>query len=168
MRYLIDGHNLIPKVPGLSLEAMDDEQQLIELLQEFCRRPGHRRRGAWLEVFFDQASPGQAGTQRYGMVTAHFVSQSRTADQAILERLKRLGKQARNYTVVSSDHQVQIGAHEAQAGVLTSEEFAALLGAGGAKRGEAGERRPQGPLGPQEVKEWLEIFGADDEEDGEV
>jgi predicted RNA-binding protein with PIN domain len=168
MRYLIDGHNLIPKVPGLSLEAMNDEQQLIELLQEFCRRPGHRRRGSWLEVFFDQAPPGQAGTQRYGMVTAHFVRQGRTADQAILEHLKRLGKQARNYTVVSSDHQVQSGAHEAQAGVLTSEEFAALLVAGGSKQGKVQENRPQSTLSPQEVNEWLEIFGTDDEEEGEA
>ena len=37
MPYLIDGHNLIPKVAGLSLKAVDDEMQLIELLQEFCR-----------------------------------------------------------------------------------------------------------------------------------
>ena len=168
MRYLIDGHNLIPKVPGLSLEAMDDEQQLIELLQEFCRRPGHRRRGAWLEVFFDQAPPGQAGTQHYGMVTAHFVRQGRTADQAILERLKRLGKQAHNYTVVSSDHQVQNGAHEARAAVLSSEEFAVLLGTGGAKQDDTVEHRPQSTLSPQEVEEWLEIFGTGNEEDGQL
>ena len=37
MPYLIDGHNLIPKVRGLSLQSMDDEMELVELLQEFCR-----------------------------------------------------------------------------------------------------------------------------------
>ncbi|MBP1702274.1 MAG: hypothetical protein H6Q38_1381, partial [Chloroflexi bacterium] len=37
MPYIVDGHNLIPKIPGLSLRAIDDEMQLIELLQEFCR-----------------------------------------------------------------------------------------------------------------------------------
>jgi uncharacterized protein len=163
MRYLIDGHNLIPKVPGLSLEAVDDEQQLIESLQDFCRRSGRRQRSAWLEVFFDQAPPGQAGTRRYGMVKAHFVRQGKTADQAILEQLRRLGKQARNYTVVSSDHQVQNAAHEVRAGVLSSEAFAALLGASGAETGQARENRPDITLDPQEVNEWLDLFGAEDE-----
>jgi hypothetical protein len=38
MPYLIDGHNLIPKIPGMNLGDVDDETQLIEMLQEFCRR----------------------------------------------------------------------------------------------------------------------------------
>jgi predicted RNA-binding protein with PIN domain len=164
MQYLIDGHNLIPKIPGLSLEAVDDEQQLIELLQEFCRRRPGRRRSAWLEVFFDQAPPGQAGTRRYGMVTVHFVRQGKTADQAIIQRLKRLGKQARNYTVVSSDHQVQNAAHEVRAGVLASENFATILETGAGESRPAREKRPEGDLGPQELKEWLDLFGADDQE----
>jgi hypothetical protein len=37
MPYLIDGHNLIPKLIGFSLRAMDDEEQLIPLLQTFSR-----------------------------------------------------------------------------------------------------------------------------------
>jgi predicted RNA-binding protein with PIN domain len=164
MRYLIDGHNLIPKIPGLSLEEVNDEQQLIELLQEFCRRTGSRQRNAWLEVFFDQALPGQAGARRYGMVTAHFVRQDSTADQAIIERLKRLGKQARNYTVVSSDHQVQNAAHEVRAGVLSSEAFAAFLSMSGGKEEQAQEKRIEIKIDPEEVKEWLDLFGADDKE----
>jgi predicted RNA-binding protein with PIN domain len=164
MQYLIDGHNLIPKVPGLSLEALDDEQQLIELLQEFCRRRPGRRRGAGLEVFFDQAPPGQAGTRRYGMVTAHFVRQGKTADQAIAQRLRRLGKGARNFIVVSSDHQVQNAAHEAHAGVLSSEDFAALLRSGVGENPPGPENRPDVSLEPQELKEWLDLFGADDQE----
>ncbi len=163
MRYLIDGHNLIPKIPGLSLEAVDDEQQLIELLQEFCRRSGSRLRSTWLEVFFDQAPPGQAGTRRYGMVTAHFVRQGMTADQAIIQGLKRLGKQARNYTVVSSDHQVQNAALWARAGVLSSEAFAASLSPGVGNRDQAQADSREGAMDPQELNEWLDLFGADDE-----
>jgi predicted RNA-binding protein with PIN domain len=164
MQYLIDGHNLIPKIPGLSLEALDDEQQLIVVLQDFCRRSGRRRRSAWLEVFFDQAPPGQAGTRRYGMVIAHFVRQGRTADQAIIQRLKRLGKGARNFTVVSSDHQVQNAAHEARAGVLSSESFAALLRSSAEENRPALENRSEVALDPQELDEWLDLFGADDQE----
>jgi predicted RNA-binding protein with PIN domain len=164
MNYLIDGHNLIPKVPGLSLEEVNDEQQLIELLQEFGRQTGRRQRSVWLEVFFDQAPPGQAGTRRYGLVTAHFVRQESTADLAIIERLRRLGKQARNYTVVSSDHQVQNAAREMRAGVLSSDAFAALLSAGAAKKERTQEKRLEVKIDPQEVKEWLDLFGADEKE----
>ncbi len=42
MPYLIDGHNLIPKV-GLRLDSMDDEMDLLAHLQEFSpfeARPG--------------------------------------------------------------------------------------------------------------------------------
>jgi len=36
MSYLIDGHNLIPKLK-LRLDNPKDENELIALLQEFCR-----------------------------------------------------------------------------------------------------------------------------------
>jgi uncharacterized protein len=116
MPYLIDGHNLIPKVAGLSLKAMDDEIQLIELLQEFCRI-----RGKQVEVYFDNSPPGQPQSRLFGPVTARFIREGRTADDAIAARLKRLGRSARNWTVVSSDRAVQAGAREAQAQVLSSE-----------------------------------------------
>ena len=53
MNYLIDGHNLIAKIPGLSLSMPDDEERLVELLNRF----GQHSRGK-LEVFFDGAPPG--------------------------------------------------------------------------------------------------------------
>ena len=49
MAYMIDGHNLIPKL-GLRLDSLDDEEQLLALLQEFCRL-----RRAQVEVYFDGA-----------------------------------------------------------------------------------------------------------------
>src|SRR5512137_1181649 len=98
MPYLVDGHNLIPKIPGLNLQALDDEEQLIQLLQEYCRRERKQ-----VEVFFDNAPPGGVRARTFGLVTARFVRQGSTADQAIRERLVRLGRLARNWTVVSSD-----------------------------------------------------------------
>ena len=97
MPYLIDGHNLIPKLAGFSLSAMDDEMQLISLLQTFSRV---RRQP--VEVYFDRAPAGHAGVRRFGTITAHFVPSSRTADDAIRERLARLGADARNWRVVSA------------------------------------------------------------------
>jgi len=59
MPYLIDGHNLIPKM-GLRLEDFDDELALMEQLNEFCRLS---RRGQ-VEVYFDNAPIGYPETRR--------------------------------------------------------------------------------------------------------
>ena len=150
MLYLIDGHNLIPKL-GLRLEALDDEDQLIARLQEFCRL-----RRAQVEVFFDGAPPGQASTRRAGAVTAHFVRRGSIADAAIEARLARLGKAAKNWTVVSSDGRVTRAAGAAHAGSLSSEEFAREMAKAQslhtATPGEAAA------LPPGEVEEWLDLF----------
>lgn len=121
MQYLIDGHNLIPKV-GLQLNAPDDEAELIARLQRFCRL--HRARA---EVYFDGAPSGQTRPRRLGLVTAHFVRQGLSADAAIEARLIQLGARAREWTVVSSDRRVRQAAREAHAASLTSEEFAQRL-----------------------------------------
>jgi predicted RNA-binding protein with PIN domain len=154
MPYLIDGHNLIPKVPGLTLEAVDDEQQLIELLQEFCRIQRKE-----IEVFFDNAPPGSARARSFGLVTARFTRQGTTADAAIHLRLGRLGRQARNWTVVSSDQAVQSAARAAQAQYLSSEAFASLL-----KQAVDDSARDEGEkadiqLGKDELDEWIQLFG---------
>ena len=85
MPYLVDGHNLIPKV-GLRLDSIDDEMELVAILQEFSRL--HRKQ---VEVYFDGAPAGQAGTRSLGTVKAHFVRAGTTADTAIARRLKKWG-----------------------------------------------------------------------------
>lgn len=152
MPYLVDGHNLIPKV-GLRLDSPDDEMDLVALLQEFCRL--HRRQ---VEVYFDGAPAGQAGTRSLGAVKATFVRAGATADAAIAQRLKRLGRAARNWTVVSSDRQVQAEARAARAEVLSSEEFARQLQQ--APRGESCRPAAERVISPAEVEEWLRLFGS--------
>lgn len=160
MPYLIDGHNLIPKIPGLDLGDVDDEIQLVELLQEFCR---NRRKQ--VEVYFDNAPPGQPRARNYGMVLARFARAGQSADEMIHARLQRLGRSARNWTVVSSDHQVQAAARAARAQAVSSEAFAQLLGE------ELGETRPEpgadmdSGLSAEDIDEWLALFGTqgDDE-----
>jgi predicted RNA-binding protein with PIN domain len=150
MPYLIDGHNLIPKL-GMRLDTMDDEEQLISRLQEFCRL-----RRAQVEVYFDGALPGQAAMRKAGAVTAHFVRKGSIADAAIEARLARLGKAARNWTVVSSDRRVQSAAGAAHASTLSSEDFAHEM----SKARALGPSRPkhEATLAPDEVEEWLDIF----------
>jgi hypothetical protein len=152
MPYLIDGHNLIPKV-GLRLDSFDDEMELVDLLREFSRL--HRRQ---VEVYFDGAPAGQAGTRGLGTVKATFVRAGTTADAAIARRLKKLGRAAKNWTVVSSDRQVQANAREARAEVLSSEGFARLLQQ--TPRVETSKPAVDKKVSPAEVEEWLKIFGS--------
>lgn len=151
MPYLIDGHNLIPKL-GLRLDALEDEQQLAERLNEFSRLS--RKKG--LEVYFDNAAAGRAGTRQIGLLKAHFVRRPLIADQAIRLRLKKLGKAAKNWTVVSSDHDVQNEARAAGAKWISSEEFAANV-ISVLRNGPASSEQ-KSPMSERELEEWLSFF----------
>jgi predicted RNA-binding protein with PIN domain len=149
MPYLIDGHNLIPKL-GLRLDSVDDEMELVAILREFCRVEQRQ-----VEVFFDGAPVAQAGSRKQGAVTAHFVRLGDSADNAIRNRLRKLGRNARNWTVVSSDRQVQTEARAAHAEVVSSDAFAGMLKHARASAPKANSDRK---LSAQEVDEWLKLF----------
>lgn len=150
MPYLIDGHNLIPKL-GLRLDSIDDEMELVAILQEYSRLERKKQ----VEVYFDAAPTPHAGTRKLGTVTAHFVPLGTTADNAIRKRLKKMGKSSKNWTVVSSDRQVQIEARAAQAQTISSDAFAKQLKQA---RNSAPKPSDDRKLSKQEVDDWLNLF----------
>lgn len=155
MPYLIDGHNLIPKL-GLQLDDPDDELKLGNVLQDFARVKRQQ-----VEVYFDGAPAGQAGTRKLGTVKAHFIRRGQTADSAIRTRLTSMGKSAKNWTIVSSDHEVQNAAKVNQAQFISSEEFVRQLRSAlnSTAKNESGDAK----VSIQEVNEWLHIFGEDEQ-----
>lgn len=159
MLVVIDGHNLIPKIPDLSLRSVDDEQQLVDILVKYCAARRHK-----LEVFFDGALPGYSGARQHGCVLAHYVQTGRTADEAIRMRLEQLGRGARNILVVSSDRQVQAEARSRGARVVSSEEFAAELVALRRTAKPKTEPDPAASAAPHELKEFFELFGGESQE----
>ncbi|HNT25824.1 MAG TPA: NYN domain-containing protein [Anaerolineales bacterium] len=152
MHYLIDGHNLVPHIPGLHLGMIDDEERLLKLVQAYCSRGGHQA-----DVYFDNAPPGQPPRQPLGRLVAHFVRQGQIADEAIGKRLVQLGPRARQCTVVSTDQRVMAAGRAAHARVMRSEEFARQLLAPPARASEDAERAKLAP-DADEVEEWLRIF----------
>jgi len=154
MPYLIDGHNLIGKIPSLTLDDLDDEKELILLLQSYCQEV---RKDA--EVYFDHSSSGHARAQVHGRVTARFVRSGETADQAIARRLKRLGNAAANWTIVSSDREVLAAAKRARARTLSSESFSQELLAGQSSDGAVDSPK----ISEDEIEDWLKLFGEGDE-----
>jgi predicted RNA-binding protein with PIN domain len=150
MPYLIDGHNLIPKV-GLRLDSPDDEMELVAILQEFARLKRQQ-----VEVYFDGAPIGYNGSRSVGTVRAHFIRLGQTADNAIRARLNRMAKDARNWIVVSSDKEVQSAARVVHAQFISSEEFVKTLktAVSSTPKVSADDKK----LSAAEVDEWLKLF----------
>jgi predicted RNA-binding protein with PIN domain len=150
MPYLIDGHNLIPKV-GLRLDSPDDEMELVAILQEFARFKRQQ-----VEVYFDGAPIGYNGSRSIGTVRAHFVKLGQTADNAIRARLNRMAKDARNWIVVSSDREVQSSARVVHAQYISAEEFVKSLreAQNSAPKANMDDKK----ISSSEVDEWLKIF----------
>ncbi len=157
MPYLIDGHNLIPYIPGLSLKDLDDEIALIKVLQGFASQKKTR-----VEVYFDQAPAARAGSRSFGSVKAHFVRQGTSADQAMIDRLSRMEKDAKNWTVVTSDREILVEAKSAHSQTMKSAEFAAQLKSmksgisGDADKGNSPE------ISDGEVDYWLDQFNGNE------
>ena len=157
MPYLIDGHNLIPYIPGLSLSDMDDEIALIKILQGFASQYKTR-----VEVYFDQAPAARAGTQSFGSVKAHFVRQDTTADKAIMKRLERMGKNSKNWTVVTSDREILVEAKSAHSTIIKSAEFSALLKSMKSMDNSGSEKGDSPEISGREVDYWLDQFKSSD------
>ena len=151
MQYIIDGHNLIPHIRGLSLRDLEDEQALIEVLTPFLRATSSRAL-----VFFDKAAQGHEGKRNFGLVQAVFVPASQSADAAIENHIHKLGASARNQTLVSSDRRVQAAGRARYMTVLTSAELAKKIQAQTEFRGSQPAVEQQ--LTPEEIARWEDLF----------
>ena len=90
MPFLIDGHNLIGRLPDLHLDDPDDEAKLVARLRTFCARTGKR-----VTVVFDYGLPGGYSRELSGGgVEVVFAPAGRTADGILGERV-RLARDAR-------------------------------------------------------------------------
>ncbi len=154
MFWIIDGHNLIPNIPGISLSDLDDESKLIQWLLDHTRT-----RQDVMDVYFDQAPIGYPASKKFGRVIAHFVRTGKTADQAIIDRLRLMGHSARNITVVSSDRQVQRNARAQQARVISSPEFVEKLIT--ADKQEPETENMDSKISADEVEKWMKLFDQD-------
>lgn len=151
MPYLIDGHNLIGRMRGISLQDPDDEARLIARLRAFCAR-----RATTATVYFDGAVIGSTQGQGRGGLTARFVARPATADAAIRRHLERLGRETPNWTVVTSDAAVAEAARRLGAPVESSGAFARKLA--DATAAPPGSEKSEAPPTPQEIARWEEAF----------
>jgi hypothetical protein len=154
--YMIDGHNLIPHIPGLSLSNLDDEKALVAYLQVFCRVK--RRK---VEVFFDGAEPGYSGNRHHGTVVAHYIRRGIPADLAMIDLMKKIGRSASNWTIVSSDHLIQTEARSMHFRCVNSNDFAQEIIELQSENPATSLSRDDLTSGGKDIEEWLEIFGGE-------
>ncbi len=151
MNLIIDGHNLVPFLPGMALSDVDDEMKLIQLLVEYSRM-----QRAKIDVFFDQAAQGYHGSRSFGAVTAHFVRRGQTADDAIRALLNRIGRQVTNYQVVTNDRMVIAAVKSVHAGHISSAGFANQLLR--VREQDSVSEDVESSLNEQEIAEWEAMF----------
>jgi hypothetical protein len=150
MPVLIDGHNLIGRLPDISLADPDDEVRLVARLQSYAGRTGKR-----VTVVFDRGLPGgRSQTLSRGRVEVIFAPTGRNADRVLMERIRR-ARDPSGLTVVTSDRQVIATARDRGARVVRAEAFVGQLEPSPAPE-DAG--KPDATLSPEQVDEWLELF----------
>ena len=152
MHYLIDGHNLIAKMPGISLDDPDDEAKLVLLLKSWSA--GNRRRR--ITVVFDSGLPGGHSRVLSGSsVDVLFASVGSTADAVLIGRIRNV-QNPTEFTLVSSDREVIEAAKTRNMPAISAESFAAQIQM---SNNSAKSDADPGPLlSAKEVEEWLKLF----------
>ena len=159
MHYLIDGHNLIAKMPDIALDDPNDEALLVLRLRSWAA--GSRKRQ--ITVIFDRGLPG--GRSKFlsgGQVEVIFAPEGQTADALLISRIRRAANPA-EYTLISSDRQVLDVARDRRMRHIPAKVFAERLGEAGRKKAAtpkapARDKAHEPEMSQEEVAEWLSIF----------
>ena len=159
MPYLIDGHNLIACLPDIRLDDPNDEAKLVNKLRSFVAGRGRK-----CSVVFDGGIPGGQSAMSNNAVKVTFAAAEHSNADAIIKRRIQRTRDARYWTVVTSDHDVLNFARGRGVTTLTSVEFARLMRSDDEDGHDLGEEiDPKIP--DDDLDHWLREFGADDEDD---
>ncbi len=167
MHYLIDGHNLIGRLPDIQLSDADDEIRLVLRLKGWVAEQPQRQ----VTVVFDGGVTGGISHRlSTKAITVVFAPPGKTADDLLIQRLSSLRNPA-NYMLVSSDRRILDAARVARIKHLKSEEFIAQMGfvfrepeetpapAAAPPTPAMPEKSERPLLSEAELNEWLALFG---------
>jgi len=155
MIVLIDGHNLIGRMPDIQLSDPDDEAKLLARLRVYQVRTGHQ-----LEVFFDPGlSYRSPDRQSLPGLTVYWLAPGQQADSMITRRMLQ-HPNSRELLVVTADRALQKVAREQGAQVIDSGQFVRELQAPPRRRNRRPRRQVvcEPPLSEDETKYWMAVF----------
>lgn len=156
MHYLIDGHNLIGKMPNIELGEENDEAKLVLVLKGWAA--GRRQRQ--LTVYFDGGLPGGLSVDMSsGPVTVVFATSGRSADNLLIRAIRGV-KNPPEYILVTSDQRIIQVAKGRKLAYIPSDLFARQMSEERESRLRPARPPAEEPtVSPEEVAEWLERFG---------
>jgi predicted RNA-binding protein with PIN domain len=171
MNYLIDGHNLIGKLPDIKLSDPDDEAKLVLKLINWAAVGVDRR----VIVVFDRGMPGvQWARFRSDTIKTVFAPDGNSADNWLITFMKREVRDPRQFTLVTSDNAIVKVAQRLRINQISSDQFADDMIDEMARllQGDYAVENDPAPLKPlpredpkhmsdEEVAAWLNLFGGE-------
>lgn len=151
MPIVIDGHNLIGQMSGISLGDPDDEEQLLRVLAR------HLHLGLpKVTVVFDKAAELDEGERRQGgNLCVIFAPPGTSADAIIIDMIKN-DPNPKGLTIVTSDNEIRRCARSRRARLISSEEFARKLESPAPV--PRSHSRRSGEQHEIDVEDWLQYF----------
>jgi len=151
--YLVDGSNLLGLFPGLRRDRPGDRGKLA---RRVLSAPAARRKG----VVFVFDGPPDAGRSRVllGRGTEVRYSGPRADADSVIRRLLERAN-PNHYVLVTDDRELRDHARALGARSVPCAEFLRSLAREAATEKDGEGRRPDRPLTPAELEEWLDYFG---------
>lgn len=162
MPYLIDGHNLIAKLPDIDLADPNDEAKLVIKLKGLVAKKRGRMQ---CTVIFDCGLPGGYSAMSTKSVQVIFAAMRHSdADHLLKLHISRT-RDPKNWTVVSSDQAVLDCARAHKMRWLTSAEFVDKIVEESPAENAPGEEVDI-QITDAEVEEWMDLFGGGESRSG--
>lgn len=155
MPYLIDGHNLIARLPDIDLADPNDEAKLVTKLKGLVAKKRGRMQ---CTVIFDCGLPGGYSAMSTKSVQVIFAAVQHSDADRLLKLHIRRTRDPSNWTVVSSDQAVLDCARAHKMKWLTSAEFVDKIVDDRPEEDARGEEVDI-QVSEAEVDEWLDLFG---------
>ncbi|MEM7034040.1 MAG: NYN domain-containing protein [Chloroflexota bacterium] len=156
MQLLIDGHNLIAKLPNIHLDEADDEEKLITLLRRYQARSRFK-----ITVFFDSGHGFHLAKKISRVsITVHYARHGSSADNLIISHLRK-ARNPRQIRVITSDMAIQRVAYQVQAEIISATDFVPNLIPTPTPipiRNDDPSTQEDITLSEDEVDAWLDLF----------
>ncbi|HDQ26500.1 MAG TPA: hypothetical protein ENN43_07140 [bacterium] len=121
MIFLIDGYNLMHQLDLKAKELEGKREEIAALVTEFLSINS----GTAVLVFDGHSNPSQhRGRELKGKITVVFSARGETADDVLMEMMKKRKGRARDHLLITNDRRLKEFAAEESVRVMDATEFA--------------------------------------------
>lgn len=165
-KLIIDGHNLLKapnsRVPGIGIYE-EELAHLVRLIRSWQAGERHQ-----VTIVFDGNRPDHPELTNGRGVQLRFSGAGKTADEVIQQMVRRAPHPGK-ILVVTSDRAIQFTARDHGAQVCGSNEFWNQLSSPSQPPTPAPpEEKPNGVSNAAELKEWMDLFQRNGQDDDEI